>query len=48
LWDLINIKVVEIDWLKKKVNNMLIEPNWLNMVVDRDGNEVNDIQADKL
>jgi hypothetical protein len=40
--------VIEIDWLKKKVNNMLIEPDWLNMLMGRDGNKVNDIQADQV
>ena len=24
--------VIEFDWLKKNVNNMLIAPDWLNMV----------------
>jgi len=28
--------VIQLDWLKKKVNNMLMEPDWLNMLVDRD------------
>jgi hypothetical protein len=26
---------IEFDWLKKKVNNKLIEPDWLNILVDR-------------
>jgi hypothetical protein len=26
--------VTELDWLKKKVNNVLIESGWLNMLVD--------------
>jgi hypothetical protein len=32
--------VIEIDWLKKKVNNMLIEPVWLNMLLDRGDSKV--------
>jgi len=32
--------VIEIDWLKKKVNNMLIEPDWLNMLLGRGDNKV--------
>jgi hypothetical protein len=27
--------VIELDWLKKKVPNMLIEPDWPSMLVDR-------------
>jgi hypothetical protein len=26
--------VTEFDWLKIKVNNRLIEPDWLNILVD--------------
>jgi len=26
--------VTELDWLKKKVNNVFIESDWLNMLVD--------------
>lgn len=32
--------VLELDWLKNKVNNMLIEPDWLNMLMDRGENKV--------
>jgi hypothetical protein len=32
--------VIQLEWIKKKVNNMLIEPGWLNMLVDRDENKV--------
>jgi hypothetical protein len=40
--------VIELDWLnKKKVSNMLIETNWLNMLVDADENKGYAIQADK-
>jgi hypothetical protein len=32
--------VIELDWLKKKkVSNMLIENNWLNMLVDKGENK---------
>jgi len=31
--------VIQLDWLKKQVNNMLIEPDWLNMI-NRDENKV--------
>jgi hypothetical protein len=27
--------VIELDWLKKKVPNMLTEPQWPSMLVDR-------------
>ena len=32
--------VIQLDWLKKEVNTMLIAPDWLNMLVDRDENKV--------
>jgi hypothetical protein len=32
--------VMELDLLKRKVNNMLIEPDWLNMLLDRNENRV--------
>jgi hypothetical protein len=31
--------VIEHDWLKKKVNNMLIKTDGLNILVDRDENK---------
>jgi hypothetical protein len=31
--------VIEHDWLKKKVNNMLIKTDWLNMLVERGENK---------
>jgi len=32
--------VIEHDWLKKKVNNLLIEPDWRNILVNRGENKV--------
>jgi hypothetical protein len=32
--------VIQLDWLKKEVNTMLIAPDWLNMLVDRGENKV--------
>ena len=32
--------VIETDWLKKKTNNLLIEPDWPNMLVNRSENKV--------
>jgi hypothetical protein len=32
--------IIEIDWLKIKVNEMLIERDWLNMLVDMGENNV--------
>jgi hypothetical protein len=40
--------VIELDWLNKKVSNMLIETNWLNMLVDRGENKGYAIQADQV
>ena len=40
--------VIELDWLNKKVNNMLIETNCLNMLVDRGGNKGYVIQAEQV
>jgi hypothetical protein len=39
--------VIKIDWLKE-VNSMLIEPDWLNMLVDRGKNKGYVIQADQV
>jgi hypothetical protein len=40
--------VFDLDWLKKKESNMLIENNWLNMMVDRGENNDCVIQTDKV
>jgi hypothetical protein len=40
--------VIELDWLKKKVSNMYIETNWLNILVDRGENKGYVIQADQV
>jgi hypothetical protein len=40
--------VTELDWLKKKVSNMLIDNNWLNILVDRGENKGYIIQADQV
>jgi hypothetical protein len=40
--------VIELDWLKKKVNNVLIEANWLNLLVERGENKGYVIQADQV
>jgi hypothetical protein len=41
--------VIELDWLnKKKVSNMLIETNWLNMLAERGENKGYVIQSDQL
>jgi hypothetical protein len=39
--------VIELDWLNKQ-SNMLIETNWLNMLVDRGENKGYVIQADQV
>jgi len=39
--------VVEIDWLIKEVNNMLVGPDWLNMLVDGDENKVTTFKLTK-
>jgi len=39
--------VIKLDWLKKKVNNMIIELDWLNVLVDRGENSYV-IQADQV
>jgi hypothetical protein len=31
---------IEVGWLKKKVNNMLIEPDWLHILADGAENKV--------
>jgi hypothetical protein len=38
--------VIELDWLKK-IKNMLLEPHWLNMLVDRGGNKVTSFKLTK-
>jgi hypothetical protein len=32
--------VFEFNWLNKDVNNMLVVPDWLNILVDRGENKV--------
>jgi hypothetical protein len=32
--------VIDPDWLKKKVNNLLIEPDWPNMLINKGENKV--------
>jgi hypothetical protein len=39
--------VIELDWLNKK-RNMLIETNWLNMLMGRGENKGYVIQADQV
>jgi hypothetical protein len=39
--------VIELDWLNKKISNMLIETNWLNMLADRGENKGYIIQPDQ-
>jgi hypothetical protein len=39
--------LIELDWLNKK-SNMLIESNWLNMLVDRGENKGYVIEADQV
>ena len=39
--------VTEHDWLTKKVNKMLIKTDWLNMLVDRGGNEITSFHLNK-
>jgi hypothetical protein len=39
--------VLEIDWLWKIVNNMLIETDWLSMFLDRDENKVTSFKLTK-
>jgi hypothetical protein len=39
--------VIELEWLKKK-SNMLIETNWLNILVDRGESKGYVIQADQI
>jgi len=39
--------VIEIDWPKKKVNNMLIELSWLNMLMDVGKNKVTSFKLTK-
>jgi hypothetical protein len=40
--------VIELDWLKKEVSNMLIDTNWLIILVDRGENKGYVIQADQV
>jgi hypothetical protein len=40
--------VMELDWLKRKVNNTLIETDWLNMLLDRNENRVTSCKIAKL
>jgi hypothetical protein len=40
--------VLKLDWLKKKGNNMLIEANWLNILLDRGENKGCVIQAQQI
>ena len=39
--------VIELGWLKTKVNNMLIENEWLHMLVGRGENEVTSFKLTK-
>ena len=39
--------VIEIQCLEKKANNMLIEPDWLNVLVDKDENKVTSTKQTK-
>jgi hypothetical protein len=39
--------IIELDWLNKK-SNMLIETNWLNVLMDRGKNKVYVIQGDQV
>jgi hypothetical protein len=39
--------VNELAWLKKKVKNMLLEPDWLNMLVDRGDNKITSFKLTK-
>jgi len=39
--------VIELVWLKKKVNNMIIESDWLNVFVDGDENKVTSFKLTK-
>jgi hypothetical protein len=39
--------VIELDWLKKKVNNMIIERDWLNVLMDRGENKVTSFKLTK-
>jgi len=39
--------VIQLDWLKKKVNNMLIKPDWPNILINRDENKVTSFKLTK-
>ena len=39
--------VIELDWLKKKVNNIIIERDWLNMLMDTGENKVTSLKLTK-
>jgi hypothetical protein len=39
--------VIELNWPKKKINNTLIEADWLNILVDKGENKVTSFKLTK-